>query len=81
MSDEKTLAIAQGLAKPWWASKVLWVNAIAAGLIALEASMGVMQPYLPVNFYLMMAVVLPVVNAMLRVITVKALVMGVGDGG
>lgn len=76
MSDQRVLAVSLGLAKPWWASKVLWVNAIAAGLIALEASMGVMQPYLPVNFYLMMAIVLPVVNAILRVITTQALVMG-----
>lgn len=63
-------------AKPWWQSKTLWVNAIAAALTALEAGTGVLQLYLPVNFYAVMAVGLPVVNAVLRVVTTTAVTLG-----
>ncbi|MBK6742502.1 MAG: hypothetical protein IPG66_05790 [Hydrogenophilales bacterium] len=76
MSDEKILAVALGLAKPWWQSKILWVNAIAAALMALEGVTGVIQPYVPVNVYVVFAVLLPVVNALLRVIATQALTMG-----
>ena len=55
--------------KVWWESKTLWVNAIAAMLVALEAGTGVLQPMLPVNLYTVLAVGLPIVNALLRVIT------------
>ncbi|NMG29343.1 hypothetical protein [Aromatoleum evansii] len=55
--------------KPWWRSKTLRVNAIAAALVAFEASFGLLQPLLPVNFYSAIAVALPVVNAVLRVVT------------
>lgn len=55
--------------KVWWKSKTLWVNAIAAMLVALEAGTGVLQPLLPVNLYTVLAVGLPIVNALLRVIT------------
>lgn len=56
-------------AKCWWASRVLWVNALVAGLVALEAVTGALQPVLPVNFYVLVAVGLPVINAILRVLT------------
>lgn len=55
--------------KVWWKSKTLWVNAIVAMLVALEAGTGVLQPMLPVNLYTVLAVGLPIVNALLRVIT------------
>jgi hypothetical protein len=55
--------------KPWHRSKTIWVNALAAGLVALEAVTGLLQPHLPVNIYVAVAVGLPVLNAMLRVIT------------
>lgn len=59
--------------KCWWKSRTLWVNAIAAALVALEATTGVLQPRLPVNLYMLMAVALPIINAVLRVITTQAL--------
>lgn len=59
--------------KCWWKSRTLWFNAACAALLALEAATGVIQPYVPVNVYLVMAAVLPVVNAILRVITTQAL--------
>lgn len=59
--------------KPWWQSKTLWVNAIIAALAALEAGTGILQPFLPANFYALIAVGLPVVNALLRVVTTQGL--------
>ena len=55
--------------KPWWKSKTLWVNAIATMLVALEAGSGTLQPLLPINLYAALAVGLPIINALLRVIT------------
>lgn len=59
--------------KAWWRSRMLWLNVLAAALVALEETTGVLQPLLPVNFYAALAVALPVANAMLRVITSKAI--------
>ena len=55
--------------KAWWKSRTLWVNAVAAMLVALEAGTGILQPLLPVNLYTVLAVGLPIINALLRVIT------------
>lgn len=59
--------------KPWYTSKTLWFNMVAAALIALEGVTGLLQPYMPVNFYVAMCVGLPVINAVLRAITDKRL--------
>lgn len=59
--------------KSWWHSKTLWLNAVAAGLVALEAGTGALQPLLPVNLYTAIAIGLPVVNAMLRILTTQGL--------
>lgn len=59
--------------KCWWKSKTLWFNAACSALLALEAATGNIQPHVPVNVYLVMSVVLPIVNAILRVITTQAL--------
>lgn len=64
--------------KPWYTSKTIIVNAIVAAMVALEAGTGLLQPYLPGNFYAIIAVVLPVVNAVLRVITTTALAANKG---
>lgn len=61
------------VAKPWWKSRTIRVNALVAALVALEAGTGLMQPVLPVNFYTAIAVALPVINAVLRVVTHEAL--------
>ncbi len=57
--------------KHWSRSRTLWINAIAAGLVALEAGTGLLQPHLPVSLYTAVAVTLPVVNAVLRVVTTQ----------
>ena len=59
--------------KHWWHSRTIWVNVLAAGLLALEASTGMLQPLLPVNLYTAIAVGLPVVNAMIRIVTSQAI--------
>lgn len=61
--------------KPWWHSKVLWLNVIAAALMSLEATWGSLQPMLPFNFWTGMTVGLPIINAMLRVLTTQALTL------
>lgn len=61
--------------KPWWKSKLIIVNAVAAALVALEATTGLLQPYLPVNLYIAIAVGLPPLNAALRVITSTGLTL------
>lgn len=55
--------------KSWKKSRTLWFNAFCMGLIALEASTGVLKPVLGENFYVWMAGLLPVVNAFLRAFT------------
>lgn len=61
--------------KAWYQSKTLWVNAIVAALAALEVGTGILQPFLPANFYAMIAVGLPVVNAVLRIVTTQGLAL------
>jgi hypothetical protein len=55
--------------KPWWQSKTLWFNAILAGLAALEANAGLIQPYLPGNVYGWGMMLLTCGNAVLRLVT------------
>ncbi len=57
--------------KNWYKSKTLIVNAVAAGLVTLEASTGALQPFLPADFYTLVALGLPIVNAVLRVVTTQ----------
>jgi hypothetical protein len=50
-------------------SKTLIVNAVATMLVVLELKWTLLQPYLPVNFYVAMSIGLPLINGVLRVIT------------
>jgi hypothetical protein len=59
--------------KAWYKSKTLWVNLVAAVLMALEAGTGLLKPYMADTFWVIMAVGLPIVNAVLRIITTQAL--------
>jgi hypothetical protein len=59
--------------KLWWKSKTLWVNIIVAVLASLEAATGLLQPYLPDHWYVTVAVGLPVINVVLRIITTEGL--------
>ncbi len=59
--------------KAWYKSKTIWVNAGVAGLVALEAGTGMLKPYVGDAFYAAIAVALPIINAMLRVITTEGI--------
>ena len=68
--------------KKWYQSKTIVINALIAALVALEAGTGLLQPLLPANFYAVVAVGLPVLNAVLRVITSQAVTFkGANDAG
>jgi len=62
--------------KAWYLSKTLWVNMLVAALVALEAGTGLLQPFLPPHFYAIVAVGLPIINAMLRIVTTQGLSLG-----
>jgi hypothetical protein len=62
--------------KAWYLSKTLWVNALVAALVALEAGTGLLQPFLPPHFYTIVAVALPIINAVLRIVTTQGLSLG-----
>jgi hypothetical protein len=57
--------------KDWYKSKTIIFNGIAASLIALEASTEVLKPLVGDKFYIIMAGVLPVMNAFLRTVTTQ----------
>lgn len=59
--------------KSWWKSKTLWFNMIVAVLATLEATTGLLQPFLPGHWYAAVAIGLPVVNVILRVITTQGI--------
>lgn len=59
-------------------SKTIIVNTVAAVLVVLELKWSLLQPYLPVNFYIAMSVILPIVNAALRVVTSQPIMFSRG---
>ncbi len=59
--------------KPYEKSRTLWLNGVVAALAAFELVFGLLQPFLPVNVFVAIAVGLPVANSVLRVITTQAL--------
>lgn len=62
--------------KPWYLSKILWLNTLVVMLAAAEAHFNLLQPLLPVNFYAAISFFLPLLNAALRLITSQALSLG-----
>ena len=61
--------MAGGRMKPWYKSKTIIFNAVVAALAALEGVTGLLAPYTGPNFYAALCVVLPIGNAVLRVIS------------
>jgi hypothetical protein len=59
--------------KPWYHSKTLWFVVLVEALAALEASFGLLQPYLPGNVYAYLLVFLGVGVKALRIITTQGL--------
>lgn len=54
-------------------SKTMWLSAIGSGLVALESSFGLLQPFVPGNVYAWIAVGLSVGGAIIRPFTTKPL--------
>jgi hypothetical protein len=61
-------------AKPWWRSRTIWFNALAAMLLAAEASFSLLQPLLPGNVYALLSFCLVVGNALLRLDTNRGVI-------
>jgi hypothetical protein len=59
--------------KPWWKSRTLWFNALMAGTTAAEASLGPLQHLIGEWAYPAIAFGITVGNAVLRVVTKRAL--------
>ena len=55
--------------KAWYKSKVVWFNAASAALVAIEASIHVMQDLLGPSAYLGIVGVVAAVNVILRTMT------------
>lgn len=62
--------------KPWYASRMLWLNVAVLMLAAAEARMGLLQQALPLPLFELIAFVLPVLNVGLRLVTSAALSTG-----
>ena len=60
--------------KKWYRSRTLWFNAAVAALAALEGVTGMLKPYMGDAFYAALCIVLPIGNAILRVITTEKVV-------
>lgn len=59
--------------KPWYKSKVVWFNAASAALVAVEASIHVMQDLLGPSAYLGMVGLVAAGNVILRTMTTQGL--------
>jgi len=64
--------------KRWWRSKTLWFNASVAALTTAEMNLQVIQPLLGDHTYQVIAFVLAVGNAALRMVSTQALVVRAG---
>lgn len=59
--------------KPWWRSRLLWANFIAAALTVVEANTGIVKEAMGPTGYLLAMVALTGINAILRFDTSKAI--------
>jgi len=59
--------------KPWYKSKTVWFNAASSALIAIEASIHVMQDVFGPYAYLTLVAVVAAGNIILRTITSEGL--------
>lgn len=55
--------------KPWYKSKTIWLNAVAAALAVVELNFHLLQPSIPPGVYVTAAGVLAFANVLLRAVT------------
>lgn len=58
--------------KPWWKSRTVWVNIIVGVLSVIETQVELLKPYVPAGWFVIVAIGLPVVNIVLRLVTTTA---------
>lgn len=56
-------------AKAWWKSKTIWLNALVLLFATVESQVELLRQVLPVNCYVLIAIGLPALNMLLRVLT------------
>jgi hypothetical protein len=61
------------MGKKWWKSKTLWLNVVSAGLLAVEASVGLIKDQFGAQSYLLLLALLAAANAGLRFMTTQAI--------
>lgn len=59
--------------KPWWKSRLLWANFIAAVLVVIESQTGAAKELMGASGYLIFTVALTGINAILRFDTTQAI--------
>ena len=57
--------------KPWWKSRTIWFNVASAALVAVEASLSVLQDALGPYAYVVVVGVVAGGNVILRTLTVQ----------
>jgi hypothetical protein len=65
-------------AKPWYLSRVLWLNLISAIGIVLEVKYEAIKPLVAPEIYQWLAILVPCANSALRVVTSAPLTFGLG---
>jgi hypothetical protein len=61
------------MGKKWWKSKTLWLNVVSAGLLAVEASVGLIKEQFGAQSYLLLLALLAAANAGLRFVSSQSL--------
>lgn len=61
------------VSKRWWRSRTVWFNVAVAVFASLELSLGVLQPVLSANWFVLISVAVPIINIMLRSVTTMPL--------
>ena len=59
--------------KPWWRSKTVWINVLAATFLVATDNLPVLQGLLPEAMYKRAIFALPIINLWLRVVSSKGL--------
>lgn len=59
--------------KHWLKSRTLWVNTLAAVLLAAESSLQILQPVVGDKFFMIASFVLVLVNVVMRSLTTMAI--------
>lgn len=68
------------MSKPIIDSKTIIVNAVVLLFSTLEYNLNLLQPLLPVNYFVLVSIGLPVINGLLRLVTNTAVTLTLRRG-